>query len=198
VYQQNARRELAETIAVEKTPASRGDSSGADAPGVSEAVPPDSLIGVLDVPRIGLSVAVREGDEDRALDTAVGHLPDTPLPWLNGNAALAGHRDTFFRPLRHLRVGDAIQLSTRHGTLQYRVRRMMVVEPDALWVLNASDGVSLTLITCYPFTYVGRAPKRFIVQAERASSKDSKYQRLESTGAPPDDTHSAEIGSAQQ
>jgi sortase A len=161
VYQQRARGELRETMA-----AGEG-TRGAEPPEVSELIPRDSLVGVLDVPRLGLSVVVREGDEDQALKTAVGHLPDTPLPWHKGNAALAGHRDTFFRPLRNLRVGDAMRLATLHGTFEYRVRRTMVVEPGDLWVLHPAEGVSLTLITCYPFTYVGPAPKRFVVQAER-------------------------------
>jgi sortase A len=136
-----------------------------------ETVPIESVIGALDIPRIGLSVSVREGDEDQTLVAAVGHLPDTPLPWAKGNAAFAGHRDTFFRPLRDLRTGDAIRLTTPHGTFNYRVRHTMVVEPDALWVLDDADDIDLTLITCYPFTYVGHAPHRFIVQAQRTDPK---------------------------
>jgi sortase A len=127
----------------------------------------DSVLGQLDVPRIGLSVIVLEGDDERTLRLAVGHLPDTPRPWEEGNAALAGHRDSFFRPLERLRVGDAISLLTRHGSFHYRVRSFRVVAPDAVWVLEPSQGVHLTLITCYPFRYVGSAPQRFVVQAER-------------------------------
>jgi sortase A len=124
-------------------------------------------IGRLEIPRIGLSAVVVEGDDESTLNVAVGHLPDTPLPWQEGNAALAGHRDTFFRPIRRVRTGDEIRLVTPHGTFRYRATRQVVVEPDELWVLDPSPTAALTLITCYPFDFVGPAPRRFVVQAER-------------------------------
>lgn len=124
-------------------------------------------IGRLEIPRIGLSAVVMDGDDERTLSVAVGHLPDTPLPWQEGNAALAGHRDTFFRPLRRIRTGDEIRLHTPHGTFRYRATRQVVVDPDELWVLDPSPVAALTLITCYPFDFVGPAPRRFVVQAER-------------------------------
>ena len=124
-------------------------------------------IGRLEIPRIGLSAVVMEGDDDRTLRVAVGHLPDTPLPWQDGNAALAGHRDTFFRPIRRLRTGDEIRLVTPRGTFRYRATRQVVVEPDQLWVLDPSPTAALTLITCFPFDFVGAAPRRFVVHAER-------------------------------
>jgi sortase A len=127
----------------------------------------DSLIGVLAIPNVGLSVAVVEGDDARALRIAAGHLPDTPLPWETGNSAIAGHRDTFFRVLERVRGGDDLSLATRRGTLRYRVVAVSVVEPDDLSVLGTSTKADLTLITCYPFHYVGPAPRRFVVQAER-------------------------------
>jgi sortase A len=133
------------------------------APPVEANVP----IGRLEIPRVGLSAVVMEGDDEHTLKVAVGHLPDTPLPWQQGNAALAGHRDTFFRPLRRLQTGDEIRLVTPRGTLRYRARRQVVVEPDELWVLDPSPTVALTLITCYPFDFVGPAPRRFVVHAER-------------------------------
>jgi sortase A len=128
-----------------------------------EAVP----IGRLEIPRVGLSAVVMEGDDEQTLKVAVGHLPDTPLPWQQGNAALAGHRDTFFRPIRRLQTGDEIRLVTSRGTFRYRTTRRLVVEPDELWVLNPSPTAALTLITCYPFDFVGSAPRRFVVHAER-------------------------------
>jgi len=134
------------------------------------AAPPwkqDSLIGVLAIPNVSLSVAVVEGDDDQALRIAVGHLPDTPLPWEEGNSALAGHRDTFFRALEQVRGGDDVSLATRHGTLRYRVKSVAVVSPDDVAVLGSSTSANLTLITCYPFQYVGPAPRRFVVQAQR-------------------------------
>lgn len=131
---------------------------------VHEAAVP---IGRLEVPRIGLSAIVMEGDDERTLNVAVGHLPDTPLPWQEGNTALAGHRDTFFRSLRRIQPGDDIRLVTPRGTFRYRATRQIVVEPDELWVLNPSPAAALTLITCYPFGFVGPAPRRFVVHAER-------------------------------
>ena len=128
---------------------------------------PSVPIGRLEIPRIGLSAVVAEGDDENTLKVAVGHLPDTPLPWQEGNTALAGHRDTFFRPLRRIQPGDLIRLATRRGTFRYRVIGQMVVEPDELWVLDSSPRADLTLITCYPFNYAGPAPRRFIVHAER-------------------------------
>ena len=124
-------------------------------------------IGHLEIPRLGLSVVVAEGDDEKTLKVAVGHLPDTPYPWQPGNSALAGHRDSFFRPLQRIHVGDAIRLATRHGIFRYRVTRHMVVSPDELWVLDPAATADLTLITCYPFDFVGPAPLRFIVHAER-------------------------------
>jgi sortase A len=105
---------------------------------------------------------------------AIGHLSDTPLPWHDGNSALAGHRNTFFRPLQHIRVGDELRVSTVRGDFRYQVRETMVVGPDEVWVLDPTDRPMLTLITCYPFNYVGKAPRRFIVRAERTSTSLSK------------------------
>jgi LPXTG-site transpeptidase (sortase) family protein len=137
-------------------------------PSIVQSVNPrDSLIGVLSIPSVEMSVAVVEGDDDQALRIAAGHLPDTPLPWEKGNSALAGHRDSFFAPLARVSGGDEISLTTRHGILRYRVVFMTIVGPDDLSVLGTSDDAALTLITCYPFGYLGSAPQRFIVQAVR-------------------------------
>lgn len=138
----------------------------------STAAPRDTLdpsapIGRLDIPRLDVSVVVMPGDDEATLSKAVGHLSDTPLPWNGGNTALAGHRDTFFRPLERVKPGDEIHLDTARGRFIYRVRRTVIVEPEDLWVLDPSANPTLTLITCYPFKYVGQAPKRFIVQADR-------------------------------
>lgn len=132
-----------------------------------DTVDPSAPIGRLDIPRLGVSAVVMPGDDETTLNKAVGHLSDTPFPWNGGNTALAGHRDTFFRPLERVTPGDEIYLDTPRGRFQYRVRRTVVVEPEDLWVLDHSAAPTLTLITCYPFKYVGPAPKRFIVQADR-------------------------------
>ena len=131
------------------------------------ALPGDGVIGRLDIPRLRLSAPVKTGDDDNVLDFSVGYLPDTPLPWMPGNSAFAAHRDRLFRPLEHIRNGDEIDLTTPHGRLKYRVLKAFVVNPRDVWVLNPIPRVSLTLITCYPFVYVGHAPHRFVVQAEK-------------------------------
>ena len=124
-----------------------------------------SLIGRLEIPRLNVSVMVMEGDDDMALARAVGHLPETALPWEQGNAVIAGHRDTFFRPLKNVREGDEIRVTTARGTYDYRVTRTEIVEPDDLSVLAPTTTRSLTLVTCYPFSYIGSAPQRFIIHA---------------------------------
>jgi LPXTG-site transpeptidase (sortase) family protein len=134
---------------------------------IPSAVVSGGVIGELNIPGLNVSVVVVEGDDEATLNVAVGHLPDTPLPWETGNSALAGHRDTFFRALEHVRFGDEIRLTTTHGQLRYRVERTRVVEPDDLSVLEPSPTSRLTLITCFPFSYIGHAPQRFIVQAEQ-------------------------------
>lgn len=126
-----------------------------------------ALVGMLDVPRLQLTTPVIEGDDDRTLKRAVGHLPDTPLPWEKGNSALAGHRDGLFRPLKDVKVGDEIRFRTTRDEFRYRVTRTSIVMPDDVSVLESTSQAGLTLITCYPFYYVGAAPKRFIVHAER-------------------------------
>lgn len=124
-------------------------------------------IGTLTIPRLGLSGVVVEGDSDKVLDAAIGHLPDTPLPWHGGNSALAAHRDEIFRPLKDVKIGDVLKLETPHGTFEYRVRKTAIVMPQDVAVLDPGFIPVLTLISCYPFNYVGNAPKRFIVTAER-------------------------------
>ena len=131
---------------------------------------PGQLLGMLDIPRLALSTVVIEGDDDGTLEKAVGHLPDTPLPWLEGNSAIAGHRDGLFGPLKDVKIGDEIRFRTREKSWRYRVTRTRIVDPDDLSVLEKRSRPSLTLITCYPFRYVGTAPQRFIVHAERLPS----------------------------
>jgi sortase A len=131
------------------------------------ALPDARMIGLLEVPRLGLSTAVLAGDDEKTLKKAAGHLPDTPRPWESGNSAIAAHRDTHFRPLRNIRVGDEVRMRTTRGDLTYRVREIRIVTPDDLSVLEPGDTDTLTLITCYPFNYIGSAPKRYIVRAEK-------------------------------
>jgi sortase A len=127
-------------------------------------------IAVLRIPKIGLEVAVLPGTEEVTLDRAVGHIFDTALPDADGNVGIAGHRDGFFRGLKDIGSGDVIELETHHGKEVYRVQRTWVVTPDDVSVLDATPTPSLTLVTCYPFYFVGPAPQRFIVRAERATA----------------------------
>jgi sortase A len=151
-------------------PAAPG-SPAAPAPATPAApVPPATPIALLDIPRLKLSAPVLSGEDAATLDLAVGHLTDTPLPWQKGNSALAAHRDGLFRPLRNIRVGDEVRVRSEHGEFTYRVRETRVVRPDDLSVLAPTDNHTLTLITCYPFNFVGNAPKRFIVHADRLSA----------------------------
>lgn len=144
---------------------------------VVHAVRPGGLVGMLDVPRLELSTPVIEGDDMRTLKRAVGHLPDTPLPWEKGNSAIAGHRDGLFRPLKDVKVGDEIRFRTTKEELRYRVTKTTIVQPDDLSVLEPqAEASTLTLITCYPFYYVGTAPKRFIVHAERLDDRVASAQ----------------------
>jgi sortase A len=127
------------------------------------------LIGRLEIPRIELSVVFVEGDDPKTLRRAVGHIPGTPWPGQPGNVALTGHRDTFFRPLRNIRTNGILVITTIEGEYRYRVVSTQVVDPDNIAVLAAGDGEILTLVTCYPFYFVGSAPGRFIVSAERVT-----------------------------
>ena len=128
-----------------------------------------SPLGRIEISSVGLAAMIMEGVDGKTLRHAVGHIPGTPLPGQPGNVALAGHRDTFFRGLRNIHKDDEITLTTLHGSYRYRVDSTQVVEPRATEVLDKSVDDILTLVTCYPFYFVGPAPKRFIVRARRIS-----------------------------
>jgi sortase A len=150
-------RSLAEPSAVIEVPVSRPPHRG--------------LVGRLEIPRVHLSAIVVEGDDDATLEEAVGHLPDTVMPWERGNSALAGHRDTFFRPLQHVKPGDEVRLTSPRGTFIYRVEDAHVTTPEDIGVLAQTTSPVLTLLTCYPFHYVGSAPERFVVRAARVETQ---------------------------
>jgi sortase A len=124
-----------------------------------------SVVGRLEIPRLGVDAIVRAGSDARTLRLAVGHIPGTALPGEGGNIGLAAHRDTFFRRLGDIREGDDVRVVTPEGTFVYRVEGTKVVNPSDVWVLDPTDQPALTLVTCYPFRYVGAAPQRFIVRA---------------------------------
>ena len=123
-------------------------------------------VGMIEIPAVGLATRVLEGSDARILGLAVGHIPGTALPGPSGNTGLAGHRDTYFRSLRRIKVGDEIRLTTVAGTFKYRVVSLHVVLPTAIEVLNDTQQPTLTLVTCYPFDFIGAAPQRLIVHAE--------------------------------
>jgi sortase A len=124
-------------------------------------------MGEMEVPRLGMKAIFVQGDSPKILRRAVGHIAGTAMPGEPGNVVLTGHRDTFFRPLRNIQKGDAITIRTLHGEFQYRVDSTQVVLPSDVQVLQPSSDNTLTLVTCFPFYYVGPAPKRFIVRARQ-------------------------------
>jgi sortase A len=130
-------------------------------------VPDHGLLGRLVVDRIHLSVMVMEGTTPTTLRRAAGHIAGTALPGQPGNIGIAAHRDTFFLPLQHIQANDVISLTTLAGEFRYRVTTVTIVGPADADVLSANTGEFLTLVTCYPFTFIGSAPERFIVRAER-------------------------------
>jgi sortase A len=133
--------------------------------GSKRALKDGEVIGRIEIHRLGVKAMVLESTTDETLRRAVGHIEGTPLPGEPGNVGLAGHRDTFFRGLRDIRKDDTIQLITLDGPYQYQVESIRIVQPYDTYVLNNTGVDSLTLVTCYPFNYVGTAPERFIVHA---------------------------------
>lgn len=125
------------------------------------------LLGRLEVPRVNISVIVLEGSDSAVLDVAAGHIPGTALPGGSGNIGIAAHRDTFFRSLAEIRPQDQLTFRTPAGVFEYGVERTEVVEPSDIEVLRQTSDAELTLVTCYPFHYIGAAPKRFIVHARQ-------------------------------
>ena len=126
-----------------------------------------SPLGQIEIGAIGLTAMIVEGTEDATLRLGVGHITGTALPGQVGNVAIAGHRDTFFRPLRNIHKDDEITLTTLNGSYRYLVDSTKVVGPEEIGVLYNSHEAILTLVTCYPFNFIGSAPQRFIVRAHR-------------------------------
>jgi sortase A len=123
------------------------------------------VLGRIEIPRIGVRAIVREGDDAATLAIAVGHVSGTAKPGERGNMALAGHRDSFFRPLRGIKRLDTIRFVTPKLFYEYIVDSTEVVDPEDTEVLDPTSDTVISLVTCYPFNYVGHAPKRFIVRA---------------------------------
>jgi sortase A len=163
LYQAFENRELDAILAA--PPTARPVSAHSEAR--TRAVPAKrSVLGRMEIPRLNVSAVVRAGSDSRTLQLAVGHIPGTAVPGESGNVGLAGHRDTFFRRLRDIKNNDEIRIATPEGTYIYRVARTDIVKPKDVWVLDPTPHPTLTLVTCYPFSYIGSAPQRFVVRAE--------------------------------
>jgi sortase A len=156
----------ADTSSESKPPVAK--EPAAKTPGETEPPYPSvgSTIAMLRIPRLELSTIVLEGAEERELKLGPGHIPGTPLPGKSGNVGVAGHRDTVFRPLRSVRISDTISVSTQQREYQYKVVSTEIVGPKDVRVLYPTGHETLTLVTCYPFNFVGAAPQRFIVHAD--------------------------------
>lgn len=159
LYQASAKRSLETEIKVE---------SGHHESRLQPAFKKGDVLGRMDIPRLGMSIAILQGTSSRTLRLGAGHIEGTPLPGEAGNTGIAGHRDTFFRSLKDIRRNDEIQLQTATGLFRYEVDWIKVVEPDDTAVLQPSTVEStLTLVTCYPFYFLGPAPERFVVRAHK-------------------------------
>jgi sortase A len=137
-----------------------------------------SVIGRLEIPRLGMSYIVLEGTDGRTLDRSIGHIRSTALPGEAGNIGIAGHRNTHFKKLEWIRRDDEILLTAPNGIYRYRVEWVRLFDPASLYVLDPSHGPAITLVTCFPFEYVGSAPLRFVI---RALPDDGTRARLEAT-----------------
>jgi LPXTG-site transpeptidase (sortase) family protein len=136
-------------------------------PAPAPFIPPatGSWVARLDAPSIRMSATVLEGTDDATLDRGAGHIEETPFPGQPGNIGIAAHRDTTFRPVRHLQTGDPLELTTRDSVYRYSITKTFIVDPTDVYVLDPGDQDMLTLVTCYPFEYIGHAPRRYIIQA---------------------------------
>jgi len=162
-YQQNALSTLDHQIqAAPSSPAPRN---------AALAIPPSlkegDVVGRILIPRINVTVAILQGTTPQTLLLGVGHIDGTPLPGETGNSGIAGHRDTFFRNLRDLRSGDQIQIQTVSAISNYQVDWLQIIDPRDTAILTPSSGAELTLVTCYPFHYIGHAPERFVAHAHK-------------------------------
>jgi sortase A len=156
---------VVDTAVYQTTARHRFEQERRDPAAPARVLGPGGIVGEVKIARVGLSAVVVQGDSALILRRAVGHLPGSALPGQPGNVVLAGHRDTFFQSLRQVRVGDLIAMETSGGEFEYRVESTTVVSPGHVEVLEPTPRPTLTLITCYPFGYLGAAPERFIVRA---------------------------------
>jgi len=162
--QEAARRSLASAAAIGSAAPAPADATA------DRSILPGSAVATLSIPRIRFSTVVLHGSDARTLRRGPGHVERTALPGEPGNIVVAGHRDTFFRPLRRIAVGDSVVLESPRGRFEYRVSSLDVVKSDDVSVLEQGGEDLLTLITCYPFNLVGSAPDRFVARATRVTT----------------------------
>jgi sortase A len=189
LYQREAARELQRAPTVRVAPpeptaeppeSESCEEETAPAPPAPEPPAPGTPLAQLEIPRLGLSAVVAEGCGDDVLRLAIGHIPGTAYPGQQGNVALSAHRDSFFRNLGRIRPNDAIRLTMPDRIECYVVDSFEIVGPKDVRVLAPSDESTLTLLTCYPFHYIGHAPKRFVVHAHRDDGEPAEL----ASGAP--------------
>ena len=144
-----------------------GDANNARTRAPSAPAPaPGTVLARLEAPSVNMMATILEGSDDATLSRGAGHIEDTPFPGQPGNIGIAGHRDTVFRPLRRIHVGDPLDLTAGDRVYHYRIKTTAIVGPDDVYVLDPTSEPTVTLVTCYPFEFVGHAPRRFVVQAE--------------------------------
>lgn len=135
-------------------------------------------IALLKIPRFHLSVPVFDGTDEITLNRGLGRIAGTAVPGQAGNLAIAGHRDGFFRSLKDIAPGDVIEIVRQSGTDVYSVATTKIVDPHDVTVLEPAEETTLTLVTCYPFYFVGDAPLRFIVQSKLARESQEEVTRV--------------------
>ena len=145
-------------------------------PSPQPTVPAQPWKGRIEIPRVNVEAVVHQGVDKQTLRRAVGHIPGTALPGQPGNVGLAAHRDTFFRGLRNIKENDVIIVETHDGVFHYEVDSTRIVSPYRVDVLDATVEPTLTLVTCYPFNYIGKAPKRFIVHARQITPSPERLR----------------------
>jgi len=180
VVQWNGSREIDQALATAKSSAPEHETEGmAMRTRAARHVPRGSVLAKFEIPRLQISLVVLEGADLPTLDKSIGHVDDTAFPGEFGNIAIAGHRNTHFKKLEWIRKGDEILLKTKEDQYRYQVDSVRLVAPDNVEVLDDTLGPAVTLITCFPFEYVGHAPERFIVRAVPDDETRGKLVRVQ-------------------
>jgi len=170
--QRSARETLGTTSRSMESPSTSTPPSGSSK-AQSRRLAPGTPLAELSIPRLGVSAVVLHGSDAHTLQLGLGHIENTAVPGESGNVAIAGHRDSFFRPLRNVQVGDDILLETPDERIRYRVSSFRVVNSYEVSVIGPTRDATLTLVTCYPFWFIGSAPDRFVVRAIRVGNPEA-------------------------